>query len=203
MSANSTRWFCSIAPDNLSVLDKVRFIKLGMWETFFFFFFFSSSSSSLAYGPYSLTSTSFIMIVRTDLTSAFSLHISIPIDFRHCQYSLATLILVWFFCFSFSTWLPQKYIFLRYYHQTLLPDDQPILVFFFLCRYNIWFTIHNLQYIINSDSPAVLICYGLYIFLSIFRSLVSRDDFIAVTVGGGKGVVIFKLGARNSFPERN
>jgi len=36
--------------------------------------------------------------------------------------------------------VPPEILFLWYYHQTLLPDDQPILVFLFLCCYNIWFT---------------------------------------------------------------
>jgi hypothetical protein len=40
------------------------------------------SSSSLAYGPYSLTSTSFRMIAHTDLSSALFLHLLTSIDFR-------------------------------------------------------------------------------------------------------------------------
>ena len=42
----------------------------------------SGSSSSLAYGPYSLTSTSFRMTAHIDLSSAFFLRLLTPIDFR-------------------------------------------------------------------------------------------------------------------------
>jgi hypothetical protein len=108
MSANSTRWFCNITVVNVSVPDEVRFIKLEMGENFFFLLLFSSSSS-LAYGRYSLTSASFRVVVHTYLSSAFSLHISTPIEIRRCQYSLATLILA--FLLSFSIWFPHKYFF--------------------------------------------------------------------------------------------
>jgi hypothetical protein len=122
MSANSTRWFCNIAVVNLIFPDKVRFIKLGMKENFFLLLFFSSSSS-LAYGPYSLTNASFRMIVHTDLSSAFFHHISTSIDFRHCQYNLATSILA--FMLSFSVWFQQKYsfygTFIRHCYQMTSP----------------------------------------------------------------------------------
>ena len=54
----------------------------------------ASSSSSLAYGPYSTTSAPYRMIAHADLSSAFFLHHSTPIDFTSSQYSPATLGLI-------------------------------------------------------------------------------------------------------------
>lgn len=173
-----------------------------MEENIFLLLFFSSFSS-LTYGPYSLTSVFFRMIVHTDLSSALSLHISTPIAFRHCQYSLATLSLV--FLLSSSIWFPQKYCFYGNFIRHFLPNGQPSLVFLFLCCYNIQFTAYNLQYIISSDSPAVLISYWAIYLSQYFPFLYFNGRFHCCVTGGGweGGIVIFKLRARNSFLERN
>jgi hypothetical protein len=49
---------------------------------------------------------------------------------------------------------------LRSYHRTFLPDDQHFLVFFklFLLLQYLAF-LHNLEFVISSDSAAILIFY--------------------------------------------
>ena len=106
--------------------------------------------------------------------ASISLHPSIS---DHFQYSLSTLILIFGHLFFF--WLPRKYflygpiIRLSYYMTS------PFSSSYF--NVDIWFSIHNLQFIVSSDFPANLICYWA-IYLFIFHSHVSRNDFITSVI---------------------
>jgi hypothetical protein len=121
------------------------------------------SSLAYGYGPYSLNSLCFSMTAHRGLSSAFLFYLFTPIDFRHSSYSPTTLILV-FLLFFFHLVSPEI-LSLRSYHRTFLPDDQHFLVFiklFLLLQYLAFF-LHNLQFVISSDSAAVLIFTGSYI----------------------------------------
>ena len=108
------------------------------------------ATSSLAYCPDGLTSASFRMITHTELSSGFFLHLSTPINFR--SFSVQS--------WSSSFLLPSGF-FRNTFFEVLSSDilSSPFESSYFYCCYNIWFYIHNLQFIISFDFPAILIIY--------------------------------------------
>jgi hypothetical protein len=108
-------------------------------------------------GPYSLTSVSFRMTAHTDLSSVFFLHLLLPIGFisfsvksNHLNFGLPAFLLP--SGFSRNTFYGP--IIRHSYHMT-----SPFWSSYIYCCYNIWFSVHNLKFIIGSDSPASLFFY--------------------------------------------
>ena len=72
-------------------------------------------------------------------------------------YSPATLF--WSFCFSSSVWFPTEILSLRSYHQISHQMASQFWLSYFYCCCNIWFSRHNLYFIISSDSPTIFNFY--------------------------------------------
>jgi len=95
------------------------------------------------------------MVAHTNLPSDFFLYLLTPnnvtsfsIQFSQINFGLPAFLLPSGFSRNtFFTVLPSD----------LLINDQPIQYSYFSCCYNTWFSTHNLQFIISSDSLAILI----------------------------------------------
>jgi hypothetical protein len=122
------------------------------------------------------------MVVHTDLSSAFFLHLLTPIGFtsfsvwsNHLNFGLPAFLLPSGFLRNTLFMVLSSEILTRW------PAHSGFLTFY--CSYNIWFSIHNLQFIISLDSLQPLWSFsGSYIFLSILCFHVLRDDFMCYVI---------------------
>ena len=96
----------------------------------------------MALALYSLTIASFRIISHINLSSAFFLHQLILIDFRSFSIQPNHLNgIIPFFPFHLLSLGIFTLAFIIFRH------SQVVLNFFLYCRYNVWFSIHNLQFI--------------------------------------------------------
>ena len=114
---------------------------------------------------------------HTDLSSAFFRHLWTPFSFRsfslqsnHLNFGLPSFLL--------QSGFPRN-TFLTVLSSGIL-TRQPAHSGILIVIVSIWFSLHNQQFIISLDSPAILIFYLATYLLNIFHSHVLRNNFICL-----------------------